>query len=153
MKNIVSDKIINTVAIFECFKGFVALAAASGLLLLVHADLHELAVRLVRHAHLDPAANYPGIFIDAITHLQNLKLKLLALGALGYALLRFVEAYGLIRQAAWAEVLAAVSGAIYVPFEVLELMRHINWISIGSLLFNIAVVGIMVGALLKRQRG
>lgn len=143
---------IKVIAAFEAFKGFVAIAAASGFLLLVHQDLHALAVRLVEHAHLNPAAKYPRIFIEATTHLHNPKLALLALGAAAYSLARFVEAYGLFREAAWAEIFAAISGAIYVPFEVAELIHRFSWLSVTALGLNIAVVAIMVYALWQQQR-
>lgn len=142
---------LKVVAVFEASKGLVAIAAASGLLLLVHRDLHELALRLVEHTHLNPAAHYPGIFIEAATHLQNAHLVLLAAGAALYAALRFVEAYGLYRGAAWAEVLAAAGGAVYVPFEVAELLHRPDGFSVAVLAINLAIVGVAVRALLRRR--
>ncbi|ARN19782.1 DUF2127 domain-containing protein [Piscinibacter gummiphilus] len=146
-----SNPALKAVAVFEASKGLVALAAASGLLLLVHRDLHELALRLVEHTHLNPAAHYPGIFIEAATHLQNARLALLAAGAALYATVRFVEAYGLYRGAAWAEVLAAVGGAIYVPFEVAEVIHRQDGIGVAVLAINLAIVGVAVRALLRRR--
>ncbi|MCZ7627423.1 MAG: DUF2127 domain-containing protein [Candidatus Methylomirabilis sp.] len=42
--------------------------------------------------------------------------------AAGYASVRFVEAYGLWLERRWAEWFAAVSGGIYIPFEIYELL-------------------------------
>jgi uncharacterized membrane protein (DUF2068 family) len=147
-----THKAIRAVATFEAFKGFLALAAASGLLLVVHKDLHDLAVRMVEHAHLNPAAHYPSVFILAAGHLQNTQLTVIALGAAAYSMLRFIEAYGLYRRAAWAEVFAAVSGVIYVPFEVAEMIHRANWLSVGALVVNIAIVAIMVVAMVQRRK-
>lgn len=144
---------VRAIAVFEGFKGFLAICAASGLLLLVHEDLHALAVSLVEHTHLNPAAKYPRIFVEAATHLQDSRLVLLALGAGAYSLLRFVEAYGLYREKTWAEALAAVSGAIYVPFEMAELVHRPGWLSVVLLAVNIAIVAIMVRALRQRRLG
>lgn len=141
---------IRAIAVFEGFKGLVAVCAASGLLLLVHEDLHTLAVSLVEHAHLNPAAKYPRILVEAATHLQDSRLALLALGAGAYSLLRFVEAYGLYREKTWAELLAAASGAIYVPFEVAELIHRPGLLSTALLTINLAIVGIMLRALRQR---
>lgn len=143
---------LNVIATFEAFKGCLALASASGLFLFLHKDLHDLAIRMVEHAHLNPAAHYPSIFIVAASHLQNVRYSLIALGAAGYSTLRFVEAYGLYRDTAWAEIFAAVSGAIYVPFEIRELTRHVNLLTIGALMINIAVVAFMVAALFQRRK-
>ena len=145
-------KAVRAVAWLEASKGVVVLLAATGLLSLIHRDLHEIAARLVEHAHLNPAARYPRIFVDAAGQLQNTRLVLLALGAATYAVLRLVEGYGLFRERAWAEMLAAGSGAVYVPMEVVGLLRHASWLGLALLVFNLAVVAVMVAALWRRRR-
>jgi len=57
---------------------------------------------------------------------------------------RFVEAYGLWRARAWAEWFAMISGAVYVPFEVFDLIHKTTVIRGGILLINLLVVGYMV---------
>lgn len=146
------SRTVQAIAAFEAFKGVLVLAAASGLLLFLHQDLHRLAASLVAHTHLNPAARYPHIFLDAATHLQDRNLLLLAFGAGCYSALRFVEAYGLYRNAPWAEVLAALSGAVYVPFELAHLWREVSLLSLGALLVNLLVVAVMVASLLRRRR-
>ena len=143
---------IRLIALFEAFKGILVLAAATGLLSLVHKDAYSTAAKLVAHMHLNPASRYPQIFLDAASHLQDSRIVLLALGAAAYALLRLVEAYGLFRQRAWAEVLAAFSGAVYLPMELFELFHEVTALRIALLLANAAVVAVMVGALLRRRR-
>ena len=145
-------KTIRVVALFEAFKGLVVLMAATGMLSLLHRDLHDIAIRLVHHAHLDPASRYPQIFIDAASHLQDSRLRLLALGAAAYSLVRLVEAYGLFRERAWAEVLAAGSGAIYVPMELFGLFRRPTLLGASLFVLNLAVVALMLRALLRRRR-
>lgn len=143
---------IRSVALFEAFKGIVVLAAASGLLLLAHKDLHALAAGFIAHMHLNPASHYPQIFLEASARLHDGRLLALAIGAAAYALLRFVEAYGLYFEKAWAEVLAALSAAIYVPVELAELLVHPGWQGGLLLLFNLFIVALMAGALLRRRR-
>jgi len=140
------------VAFFEALKGLVVLAAGTGLVSLLHKDLHAVALMLVEHAHLNPAAKYPRIFVDAASNLQSTRLVVLALAAAAYAALRFVEAFGLFRGRAWAEVLAAGSGAIYVPFEIAEFVRQPTVWHAGLLLANAAVVVVMVSAFLQRRK-
>jgi uncharacterized membrane protein (DUF2068 family) len=48
-------------------------------------------------------------------------------------------------------VLAAMSGAIYVPFEVLGLMHQPSWHGAFLLTVNLAVVALMVRAMLRRR--
>jgi len=145
------DKAIQLVAYMEAAKGGVVLVAASGLLSLVHRNVYDVAATLVEHAHLNPASKYPQIFLDAAASMGESRLLLLAGGAALYAAVRLVEAYGLFFERVWAEALAAGSGAIYVPFEVLAMVRHPSWHGAGLLVLNLAVVALMVRAMLRRR--
>lgn len=146
-----TSKTIRLIALLEASKGLIVLLAATGLLSLVHSDLHAIAARLIEHTHLNPASKYPHIFLDAASHLQNARLLLLASGAALYSAIRFIEAYGLFYERTWAEILAAGSGAIYVPFELVELVLRPTWYGSVILLLNLAVVAVMLRALLSRR--
>jgi uncharacterized membrane protein (DUF2068 family) len=146
------NKAVRLVALFEACKGLLVLVAGCGLLSLLHKDVYAVATSLLDHVHLNPAAHYPQIFLEAASHLQGPRILLLALGAAVYSALRLVEAYGLLAGRAWAEMLAAASGAIYVPFEVLEFMHLRTLLTATLLIANLAVVLIMVRALLQRRR-
>ena len=101
--------------------------------------------------HLDPARHYPRIFLDAAAHVTDTRLWLLAAFAATYGLVRLVEAYGLWRGRRWAEWLAAVSGGIYIPYEIYHLFHRATWISVGALAVNVFIVGMMIYALLHAR--
>lgn len=143
---------VRVVAYFEAAKGLFILAAAAGLFSLVHKDVSAVAASLLEHAHLNPAARYPQIFLDAAANLNDSRLLMLAAGALIYSLVRLVEAYGLYLERPWAEVLAALSGAIYVPFEIMGLVREASWHGVALLAVNLAIVWLMVRAMLQRKK-
>ena len=143
---------IRAVALFELFKGVVALLAATGLLAAMHKDLGALGILLVEHTHLNPAARYPQIFLEALARLDQPRLLLIAGGALAYSTLRFVEAYGLFRERGWAEWLAALGGGIYVPIEIVELVRKPSAFGFAFFVANAAVVAVMAWALVQRRR-
>lgn len=141
------------VAAMEAIKGGIVVIGGFGLLSLVHHDVGDVAARLIRHLHLNPAKHYPQIFIDAAAQLDDARLWALAAGAGGYAVVRLTEAYGLWRGRAWAEWLAAVSGAIYIPFEIYELGRGVSFLRLITFSCNVLIVALMVRALRQRQRG
>lgn len=145
------DPAVRAVAYLEAAKGVLVLAAATGLLSLIHRDVHHLAAVLIEHTHLNPASRYPQIFLDASTKLGDSSLLWLAAGAFLYAAVRLLEAYGLYFERAWAELLAACSGAIYVPFEVAELVRRPSWHGAVFLIANLLIVALMVRALRRRR--
>ncbi len=143
---------IRAIAIFEGAKGAVVLLAGLGVLSLIHRDVQHVANQLVRHAHLNPARHYPEIFLHAAAHVTDRGLWWLAAGALAYCIVRFAEAYGLWRERAWAEVLAAASGAIYMPFEIARLVRGERLVASVALAINAAIVAFMLYALWSRRR-
>ena len=134
---------LRAVALFEAFKGVLALAAGWGVLALFHGDAQRFADALVGRLHLNPAKNTPRVFLQLLENISNSQLWLLAGFAAMYATLRFIEAYGLWRGRRWAEWLAALSGGIYVPVEIYELTRGVSWIKVAALLLNAAVVAYM----------
>ena len=143
---------IRLVALFEGAKGALILLAGFGLLALVHRDLQDVADELVRRFHLNPARHYPRIFTEAASKTTGARLWLLAGVALLYAVFRFVEAYGLWRERRWAGWFAAATGAIYVPLEVVALLRSITWVKLTTLTVNLGIVAFMTWTL-WRSRG
>ena len=146
------SRAIRSVAVLEAFKGSLVLLAGLGILSLVHRNVHNVAVELILHAHLNPASHYPNIFLDAVNQLTDSKLWLYAFAAASYASLRLMEAYGLWYAKAWAEWLAALSGALYVPIELFELYRSATWLGLALLLVNLFVVAIMLQAVRSRRK-
>ena len=137
---------------FEGAKGAVVLLAGTGALSLVHGRALAIAGALIERLHLNPAHHYPLILLKAASEVSDTRLWLLAGGAALYALVRFIEAYGLWHERTWAEWFAAISGAIYIPFEVFELLRDASWLIVGALLVNALVVAAMVNVLVQARR-
>jgi uncharacterized membrane protein (DUF2068 family) len=131
---------LRVVALFEAAKGLLVLLTGCGALALIHRDLHLAAEQLVRHFHLNPASRYPRIFLDLSDHVTDVQLWLLALFALAYAAVRFIEAYGLWHGRRWAEWFGLAAGGIYVPIEIFEVMHNVTEIRVTLLSVNTLIV-------------
>jgi uncharacterized membrane protein (DUF2068 family) len=140
---------VRAVALLEAAKGALVVVAGAGVLPLLHRHAQAIAEALVAHLHLNPAKHYPRILIDAAGRLQDARLVTLAAFALLYAVLRFIEAFGLWRNRRWAEWLAALSGGVYIPFEIEHLLRRPDALSVAALSINALVVAFMAYALAK----
>jgi uncharacterized membrane protein (DUF2068 family) len=135
---------LRTVALFEATKGVLVLVAGLGLFSVLHHDAQNLAEEIVRRFHLNLAHHHPRILIDALTDMNDARLRLLALAALLYSAVRFVEAYGLWRMRAWAEWFGIGSGGIYLPVEVYELVDRPTVVKAVVLLFNVGIVAYLI---------
>ncbi|MEC3997283.1 DUF2127 domain-containing protein [Actinacidiphila sp. DG2A-62] len=83
------------------------------------------------------------------SHLQEV-----AAAMAGYALIEVVEGVGLWFAKRWAEYLAVVATAAFLPIEVYELTEKMSWFKIGTLALNVlAVLYILIGKRLFGIRG
>src|SRR5436190_8148764 len=100
---------MRSIAFVEIAKGLLALAAACGILSLRHTDLLAAANEfLIRHG-VDPEQHYGRLFIEAVAKATHYPAGQIAAVAMAYALVRFVEGYGLWRARHWAEWFAVIS--------------------------------------------
>lgn len=129
------------------------LTAGFGLFRLLHRDAEHAAVVLLRHLHLNPARGHARVFVQLLSDFSSTRLWLFASLAATYSCVRFIEAYGLWHDRAWAKWLAALSGAIYVPFELYELYIGPTQLKLAALVLNLAVVGYMLYSIRSEPPG
>ncbi len=144
-----SKTVIRTVAVFEAAKGAVVLLAGFGVLSLLHRDIRVAAAALVGRLHLNPAHEFESSFIEAASRVTDTGLWVIASAGFLYALFRFLEAFGLWFGRRWAEWLAVVSGGLYVPLEIYELIQRHTWVRVSALIVNLAVVCMMTAVLVR----
>lgn len=152
MHNDSSRRALQLVALWEAVKGFVVLGAGFGLLTLLHHDVRQVALSLVTRLHIDPAQHYAGIFLDLAEHTTDARLWAGAGLAALYSVVRLAEGYGLWYAHRWGEWLGALSGALYVPVEIYELLHRPTWIKGGTLVLNVAVVAYLVWVLYRGRQ-
>ncbi|WP_166425291.1 DUF2127 domain-containing protein [Paraglaciecola sp. 20A4] len=147
-----SENGLKAIAVLEGFKGLLALMVAVGIHILAGRNLQQVAESIVSHAHLNPASHLPSIFIHAVGNVSASNMSLIAIGALAYTVIRFIEAYGLWKGLVWTEWFALVSGAIYIPFEVYEILFHTSIVGVGVFVINVIVVWYMANLLLRQRK-
>jgi uncharacterized membrane protein (DUF2068 family) len=133
-------RVLRAVASLELSKGVVVLLAAGGLLFLLHRDTSEIAYNLLRLLHISPDHRLAQVFLHWANSVTDRKLWAIASVGAIYSVMRFVEAYGLWRAAAWAEWVALISGAAYLPLELHEVLRWPSLFHFALLFVNLAVV-------------
>lgn len=145
------QRTLRSIALFEGFKGLAALTIGLGLLELLHHDLRQLVLEFVGHFGLDPNQPFPALMLHYADVLNTTPLDTLELILGAYLATRMAEAYGLWHQKAWGEWLGALSGGIYVPFEVRHLWHSPSPLGALVLAINVLIVGFLTLQLWKRQ--
>ncbi len=143
---------LHAIACFEAIKGVAACAVLIGVLDLLHHDVRALAMALIGRFGLDPQAHYPSVLLHYAELLPHADVQMLVLLGLAYIALRFVEAAGLWLGKAWGEYLGALSGGIYIPFEVTHLIHEPSMFNLGVVLLNVVIVGYLARVLWQRHQ-
>jgi uncharacterized membrane protein (DUF2068 family) len=143
---------LRAIAVFEAVKGIAAMLAGLGLLSLLHRDLHHMAQMLISHFGLDPGQRYPTVLLHYADLLQDANRRSLVLLLVAYVAVRFAEAYGLWFARPWGEWLAALAGAVYVPFEVRHVLHKPSWMGAAVLTFNLLMVAFLAWELWKKRQ-
>jgi uncharacterized membrane protein (DUF2068 family) len=142
---------LRAIALLEAAKGILAFGAACGLFSLRNTDLHAVTdAFLLRHG-IDPERHYMRLFIESVARATNHHAGQIAAFGFAYALIRFVEGYGLWWGKHWAEWFAVISAGLYLPWELNHFARHPRPFTAGVILFNLALI-FYLGKLLVQQR-
>ncbi|EKO3712198.1 DUF2127 domain-containing protein, partial [Vibrio metschnikovii] len=86
-----------------------------------------------------------------VSDISNINISIIALGALAYSLIRFVEAYGLWKSYGWTKWFALLSGAVYLPFEVYGIVVRPSILGASVFVLNIIVVAYMARVVLLKN--
>lgn len=143
---------LRTVASFEALKG-VAVLILGVALLAVHRDVEDYAANLLYHLHIDPDKRLAHVLMDAATKVTDARFWTIAAAAVSYAGVRFIESWGLWNRRVWAEWFALLSGAMYLPWEILKVAERADSERIAILGINLVIVSYMLLIRLRACRG
>jgi uncharacterized membrane protein (DUF2068 family) len=143
---------LRTVAVVEATKGILVLLLGVGVLALIHKNLDDVAEWLTEMLRVNPEGRLSNLFFNAADRATDKTLWVLAIGALVYAAVRFVEAFGLWREREWAQWFALLSGALYLPWELYSLLRHPRPLKWGVVAANAVIVLYMLSLRVKARR-
>ncbi|MGI8745899.1 MAG: DUF2127 domain-containing protein [Bryobacteraceae bacterium] len=131
---------LRTIAVVEAAKGLLVVLVELGLLSLIHKDVAAVAERVVHRLHMNPEHRVSHVILEAAYRMTDAKLWALAAGAAAYSTVRFVEAYGLWNKRVWAEWFALLSGCLYLPWEIYEVVDHPTIIHFAVFSANVIIV-------------
>ncbi len=131
---------LRAVATLEALKGVLAILLTVGLLFLLHKDFEQVAENILDALHISLDHPFSHAFLHMARNMTDGRLWGLAAGALAYATVRFVEAYGLWNRRVWAEWFALLSGGLYIPLEITKAIEHPDAVHVLVLVANIFIV-------------
>jgi uncharacterized membrane protein (DUF2068 family) len=141
---------LRAVATFEAVKGGGVILLAI-VVFAIHSRAEDVTESFLYHMHIDPDRRIAHMLMNAATKVSDARLLTIAAAALTYATVRFVEAWGLWNKRVWAEWFALLSGAMYLPWELLRIIERMTWERVAVLVINIAIVLYMLWIRLRAR--
>ena len=134
------DRVIWLIAALKTFKGVLLLAAAIGLLKLMHRDVADVVWQCIQTLHVDPENRYVQTLLVKASIANERQLQALSIGSFVYAGLLLIEGAGLFLQKRWAKYFSVMITASFIPLEVWELMKKFSPAKTVVIAANIAIV-------------
>lgn len=131
---------LRLIIVWKCIKAALMVGLGILALALMHSDIHQLAVDLVSWLGIDPARPSVEKFLGKLTGLTPGRIAAIGAGAMVYAGVNLVEAYGLHRRRTWAEWLTVILTSSLVPVEIYEIASEPTFGKVVALIVNIAII-------------
>jgi uncharacterized membrane protein (DUF2068 family) len=130
---------LRAIATLEILKGIIVLLLGIALIFF-HKDVEDFTESLLFHLHIDVDRRVGHALMSAAMKLTDARLITILVAATSYATVRFVEGWGLWHRRVWAEWFALLSGALYLPWEILRIVERPDWERVGVLIVNIGII-------------
>ena len=132
------------IAVMKILKAIFFLAVGIGVLRLLHKDLADLATRMAIALKFDTEGHFVSKVLDHIQLITPRQLKQISVASIVYAGIATTEGLGLYYEKTWAEYLTIILTASFLPWELIELIHHLNWTRGVVIIVNIVVLAYLL---------
>jgi uncharacterized membrane protein (DUF2068 family) len=140
------------IGLFKLLESVFFFLVGIGALHFIHSDLGDAALKLAGRLRVDPDGRLVSYVLDHIDDITAHRLKQIGIATFLYAGLRIAEGVGLVMEKLWAEYLTVGATTIFLPWEIYEIVRRPDWIRVGVLVVNLAVLAYLTWALRRSLR-
>jgi len=145
------DRGLMAIGLFKLGKAVFFFLLGFGAIHLLHKDLGDEVMRLATALKFDPESKFVTLLLDKVDLIDAHRLKQISLATFAYSVLALTEGIGLMLEKVWAEYLTLILTVSFLPWELFELSRHLNWFRLSLLLINLLVLGYLVWLLRKKK--
>jgi uncharacterized membrane protein (DUF2068 family) len=145
------DKGLLAIGLFKLVEAAFFLSVGVGALHFIHRDLGDAALRLVVRLRMDPEGRVVGFLLDHMDAITAHRLREIGVATFFYAGLRVTEGVGLVLEKAWAEYLTVGLTVSFLPWEMYEIVRRLDWIRVGLFLVNLGVLAYLLWWLRRKR--
>jgi uncharacterized membrane protein (DUF2068 family) len=146
------DRLLLLIAFYKFLHALFFFAIGIGAHRLLHKNIADQIDLFARHLRFNPESRLVIFLLSKSSLINGRVLERISLVAFCYATLTLVEGIGLYLEKTWGEFLTLAITASFLPWEILEIFRHITWVRVGLLTINILVFAYLLRVILERAR-
>lgn len=138
------DKGLLLIGMFKLVEAAFFVAVGMGVLHFLHRNLGDAVLKLTTRLRMDPEGRLVGFLLDHVDSITQHRLKQIGVVTFLYAAVRVTEGFGLVFEKVWAEYLTLGVTVSFLPWEMYEIVRQVDWIRVGLFVINLAVLAYLV---------
>jgi uncharacterized membrane protein (DUF2068 family) len=135
-----SERWIMAIGIWKVLEAALFILLGIGAIKLLHKDLVDVVTRFIIDLGRDPEGHFANLILEKVAMIDPHRLKEISIAIFAGAALHLIEGIGLVLRKVWAEYVTLILTASFLPWELIEIIRHVTWIKILLTLVNIAVL-------------
>jgi len=145
------DRGLLLIGLFKLVEAVFFLLVGVGAFHLIHRDLGDAALRLMMRLRMDPEGRLVGFLLDHMDAITAHRLRQIGIATFFYAGLRVTEGVGLVMEKVWAEYLTVGVTISFLPWEMYEIARRLDWIRVGLFVLNLLVLAYLIWWLRRKR--
>ena len=142
---------LRVIAIYKAVKTVGLILIAIAAFRLNQTQNFERLVRWLEHLSLTDSNGLRWRLVDGLTQMGPSKFVAIGMVALAYAVIFGTEGIGLWLRKYWAEWFTVIATGSLIPLELYETVHGFNWLKLGALLTNLAIVAYLVRIALQSR--
>ena len=146
------DRGLLLIGLFKLAKSIFFFCIGVGAIHLLHKDLGDEVLRLATRFNFDPESRVVSLLLEKVDLIDAHRLREIGFATFAYSALALTEGVGLLLEKVWAEFLTLGLTVAFLPWELFELARKLDWFRVGLLLINLAVLWYLLWILKQKKK-
>jgi uncharacterized membrane protein (DUF2068 family) len=140
------------IGLFKLVEAVFFFLVGVGAIHFLHRDLGDAALRLATRLRMDPEGRLVSFVLDQLDNVTSHRLRQIGVATFLYAGVRVTEGVGLVLEKAWAEYLTVAVTVSFLPWELYEIVRRLDWLRVGLFLVNLLVLAYLIWWLQRKKK-
>jgi uncharacterized membrane protein (DUF2068 family) len=139
------------IGVFKLVEAAFFVLIGLGVIHFLHRDLGDAVLALAAKLNMNSEGRVVTFLVDHLDPITAHRLKQIGIVTFLYSGIRVTEGIGLVLEKVWAEYLTVGVTVAFLPWEMYEIVRRLDWFRVGLFVINLIVLAYLVWSLQRRK--